>query len=102
MAVGESVFHDDKIKGFEVGCEGETYTSEIHCIFRRGSAESPAVEVIDTPGFAGSDTRQVYKANLAMLRDLIRKLVKSRLRIHRVLYFLPYRGPLKCADGVLQ
>ena len=72
-----------------------------------------AVRVIDTPGLADSDRGNrlrvregnrlgVFEANLAMFRDLLRRRAKSSLRIHRVLYFLPCRGPLESADAVLQ
>ena len=62
-------------------------------------------QVADTPGFADSNTVErlgVYIANLAMFCDLIREQTKYRLRLHRVLYFLPCRGPLEHADAVLQ
>ena len=37
-----------------------------------------------------------------MFRNLIRKQLNDKLRIHRVLYFLPHRGPLELADACLQ
>ena len=83
----------------------ESCTREVHSIFRGENERVKAVKIVDTPGFAGSEECQrqgVKKANLAMFRDLIRKGLNENLRIHRVLYFLPCRGPLERADGVLQ
>ena len=104
-AGGESVLREYEIEEFEVGGGGESCTQEIRSVFRGETTEAKAVEVVDTPGFAGSNTDDrlgVYRANLAMFRDLIRKKINDQLQIHRVLYFLPCRGPLECADAILQ
>ena len=99
------VLRNHKMEVFEVGGGVESCTRQARSVFRRGTAEAKAVEVVDTPGFADSNavkTLGVYKANLAMFRDLIRKCLNDKLRIHRVLYFLLHRGPLQCADAILQ
>ena len=100
-AGGESL-----LEGFDQGERAESRTREVHSILRPQTEEVKAVQVVDTPGFADSNTvwkcsLEVYQANLAMLRDLIRKQINNKLRIHCVLYFLPCRGPLECADDVV-
>ena len=105
-AGGESVLRDYQIKNFEEGEETDSCTKEIRAVFRPGTEKANAVLVVDTPGFADTDAlaqhKNVFQSNLAMFRDLIRKRVREKLRIHRVLYFLPFRGPPQRADGIIQ
>ena len=95
----------DEGDAFEVGSGAESCTQRPCIISRAGNSRTKAIRVTDTPGFA--DSREVgrlgvYRANLAMFRDLIRLLKNERMRIDRILYFLPGRGPLEKADGVIQ
>ena len=104
-AGGESVLHNYRIKEFDAKGGIETCTIEIRSVFRPANEKVKAVQVIDTPGFGNTHmvTRMgVYQTNIALLHDLIIKHIDKKLRIHRVLYFLPCRGSLEVADGVLQ
>lgn len=72
--------------------------------------ESSKIRVLDVPGFSDSGTlrkttRQevsVYKGNLQIVRWLVREQIQSQLKVRRIVYFLPVRGPLEKADGTLQ
>ena len=102
---GESVLRDYRSAEFEVGYGAKSCTSEIRAVFRPATKEAKAVLVVDTPGFADSDASRsfdVYQGNLALFRDIIRKRLNEKLRIHRVLYFLPCRGPPEKADAFIQ
>ena len=69
------------------------------------SRREPNVTIIDTPGFASNTTLHdlgVYRANLALFRNLIKERRTTESRVNRVVYFLPVRGVLERADGVLQ
>lgn len=65
------------------------------------------VRVLDTPGFSPSYTlgagyRSVYDANLGIFRSIAREQLNNKMAVQRILYFLPCRGALTKADGVLQ
>ena len=69
------------------------------------SNEGTKFRVLDVPGFADSDTTRevgVMKGNLQVFRWIIRTQQEHNLFFRRVLYFLPLRGCLERADGVLQ
>ena len=63
------------------------------------------LRVLDTPGFAdseGTKDQAVLESNLNIFRWIIREQKKYNLQFSHVLYFLPNRGPLERADGLLQ
>lgn len=69
------------------------------------SNEATRVRVLDTPGFADTETtreRGVFNGNLGIFRDIVRIQDEQDLAFSRVLYFLPSRGRLERADGALQ
>ena len=72
------------------------------------SNEETNVRVCDVPGFADTDTVSrvnVHDGNLQILREVKRLHTLEGLRnlaFDRILYFLPFRGPLEKADGVVQ
>ena len=76
-------------------------------VLSTGSSISGAekVRVLDTPGFASSEKtkeKTVYKANLRIIRTIVRNQQENNMELSRVLYFLPNRGPLERADGYLR
>ena len=84
---------------FKTGHDSESVTSECQL------GESDGVRVLDTPGFANTQLSQVVggvECNIEVYRQILREQKKSELTFRRVLYFLPHRGPLERADGVLQ
>ena len=67
--------------------------------------DETGVRVLDTPGFSASDLTNkygVYGGNLRMIRSIIRSQLSCNLKPRRILYFLPTRGPIIRAGGVLQ
>lgn len=68
--------------------------------------ESTKVRVMDTPGFAGAEALQrhanVQSTELYDFRWIVREQSINEMTVQRVLYFLPSRGVLRKADGVLQ
>ncbi len=74
------------------------------------SNENTKIRVLDVPGFSDSGTLQkatgqkisVYKGNLQIIRWLVREQIQSQLKVRRIVYFLPVRGPLEKADGMMQ
>ena len=68
------------------------------------------VRVLDVPGFSDSGTlskaAQVnispQEGNLQIMRWIARVQETMQIRVRRVVYFLPIRGPLEKADGSLQ
>ena len=74
------------------------------------SNESSKIRVLDVPGFSDSGTLRttigqevsVYKGNLQIVRWLVREQIQSQLKVRRIVYFLPVRGPLEKADGTMQ
>ena len=61
--------------------------------------------VLDTRGFADTDETRKYgvmRSNLQSFRWILQQQRQHRLSFRRVLYFLPIRGPLRRADGILQ
>ena len=63
------------------------------------------VRVLDTPGFADSNNTKefgVYEGNLKSVRSILRCQQEHNLKFRRVLYFIPTRGPLSRANGILQ
>lgn len=86
---------------FEMGDGMDSVTSECKLI----SNEMSMIRVLDTPGFADTrETREhgVFRSNLRTFRSILRAQDANDLAFCRVLYFLPLRGPLERADGVLQ
>ena len=70
------------------------------------SNENSKIRVLDVPGFSDSGTLEddvsVNEGNLQIIRWLVREQIQSQLKIRRIIYFLPVRGPLEKADGTLQ
>ena len=69
------------------------------------SNEGTKFRVLDVPGFADSGTTKevgVMKGNLQVFRWIVRTQQEHNLSFRRVIYFLPTRGCLERADGVLQ
>ena len=84
---------------------GESATDSVtkHCQLL--SNEGTKFRVLDVPGFADSDTTKevgVMKGNLQVFRWIVRTQQEHNLSFRRVVYFLPVRGCLERADGVLQ
>ena len=93
----------DKEKFFAPADSGDSKSKTKHC--KVLSNEDTRVRVCDAPGFADTDARNVYENNLAILRDVKKLRTQPGLRdlaFDRILYFLPCRGPLEKADGVVQ
>lgn len=91
---------DDKYY-FEVGSGCESVTKKCKVL----SNEKNNDRVLDTRGFADTTiTREegVIKGNLQSFRWILQAQEMYDLHFSRVLYFLPNRGPLERADGVLQ
>ena len=64
-----------------------------------------AVRVVDTPGFADTEETKehgVLESNVQVFRWIVQAQKVHRLAFCRVLYFLPIRGPLERAEGILQ
>ena len=75
------------------------------CVCVLLSNDEIRARVIDTPGFADSKVTKdegVYGGNLNIVRSILMYNEKYKLKIRRILYFLPTRGPLTRAGGVLQ
>ena len=69
------------------------------------SNERTKFRVLDVPGFADSETTKdigVMKGNLQVFRWIVRTQQEHNLSFRRVVYFLPNRGCLERADGILQ
>ena len=84
---------------------GESATDSVTKQCQLLSNEGTKFRVLDVPGFADSDTTKevgVMKGNLQVFRWIVRTQQEHNLYFRRVLYFLPVRGCLERADGVLQ
>ena len=70
------------------------------------SNESESYRVFDIPGFADSERSRefggVYRANLEIMRQIVRVQMEQGLEFNRVLYFRPERGILEKSHAVLQ
>ncbi len=74
------------------------------------SNEETNIRVLDVPGFSDSGALQrvigkkisVYDGNLQIIRWVVREQFQSQLKVRRIVYFLPVRGPLEKADGTMQ
>ena len=70
------------------------------------SNESESYRALDIPGFADSQKSRefggVYRANLEIMRQIVRVQMEQGLEFNRVLYFLPERGPPEKSHAVLQ
>lgn len=74
------------------------------------SNDATKIRVLDVPGFSDSGElkRQVGRAlsvaegNLQVFRWIVRVQVAMKLKVKRLMYFLPTRGILEKADGTLQ
>ena len=93
---------EDKTFPFFVAKRGITtlYTKYCKAIANPGRE----VRVLDSPGF--SNIRQtgqtLYESNLEIFRHILATQEEHGMAFARILYFLPGRGPLNTADGVLQ
>ena len=103
-AGGDMVF-EDMLDSFEAGTGNDSCTSRTLVHSRAGTGTVQGVRVCDTPGFVDTGRDQemgVYRANLAVLRDVIRVQRNERMRVDRVLYFLPHRGAPERVDILLE
>ena len=75
------------------------------------SNDESKIRVLDVPGFADSETLgpeygenapTVFDSNLQIFRLLVRVHMEMKLKVKRLVYFLPVRGPLEKADRVVQ
>ena len=83
--------------------DGATDSVTKHCQLL--SNEGTKFRILDVPGFADSETTKevgVMKGNLQVFRWIVRTQQEHSLSFRRVLYFLPIRGCLERADGILQ
>lgn len=93
---------DPEVKGDQVLSVTETCTLI--------SNEDLKIRVLDVPGFSDSGTLQrvtgknlsVFDGNLRIIRWVVRAQTQSQLKVRRIVYFLPVRGPLEKADGTMQ
>ena len=86
---------------FAMGDGRDSVTKEYKVL----SNERSKNRVLDTPGFADSETTIKYgvlRSNLQIFRWILRVQREHDLRFQRVLYFYPTRGPPERADGTLQ
>ena len=60
------------------------------------------IRVLDTEGFAGSDSEDVHRGNLQVARAIAGVSEALDLSYDRVIYFLPVRGKLEKADRSIQ
>lgn len=84
---------------------GESSTDSVTKTCQLLSNEETKFRVLDVPGFADSETTKeigVMKGNLQMFRWIVRTQQEYNLSFRRVIYFLPIRGCLERADGILQ
>ncbi len=73
------------------------------------SNKNTKVRVLNVPIFSDIDILMeaagqrisVYERNLQIVRWLVREQIQSRLKVRRIVYFLP-RGPLEKAGGIIQ
>lgn len=75
------------------------------------SNEHTRVRVLDVPGFHATYTPPnlqdrsddvAHRANLAIMRQILRIQAEKKLHFRRILYFLPSRGPMEKADANFQ
>lgn len=72
--------------------------------------EDTKIRVLDMPGFSDSGTLtrgleknfSIYSGNLQIIRWIVREQFHFQLKVQRIVYFLPVRGPLETADGIMQ
>ena len=85
---------------FKMGGGMESVTNKCKLV----SNELTNIRVLDTPGFADTQTtkqRGVFGGNLGIFRSILLAQEIHKLAFCRVLYFLPQRGPLERAGGDL-
>ena len=85
-------FEQDQKPYFEAGDGRETITKRCKVL----SNEKTKDRVLDTRGFADTDTTQrdgVVEGNLQSFRWILQAQKAHDLRFSRVVYFLPNRGP---------
>jgi hypothetical protein len=73
------------------------------------ASDTTNVRILDVPGFSDSGALSksgprisVQEGNLTIFRWIVRVQCALHLHVNRIVYFLPTRGPLEKADGVLQ
>ena len=91
---------DSKIRRFQsVNLSGEQSTELV-------SNEDTKVRVLDVPGFSDPGTQQqaTVQRNLEIIQWIGRvdSHTDFELKVKRIVYFLPTRGPLEKADGTMQ
>ena len=98
LGIGEHV--EDANKRFTTGNGSESVTTQCKLLCNEQN-----VRVLDTPGFANTQLTKEYgplECNLQIFEWILEEQEKHDLAFRRVLYFLPNRGPLERAEGVLQ
>ena len=99
-------FQADDLESSQIGKQMLSITEECKLM----SNEVRNIRVLDVPGFSDSGTLQraagkkvsVFDGNLQIVRWVVREQLQSQLKMRRMVYFLPVRGPLEKADGTLQ
>ena len=84
---------------FKIGHGTESCTSKCEIL------SSNTVRVIDVPGFGATDRVEgitVKELNLTLVRCIIRIRDELKIKIARVLYFIPFRGVPRKADGPMK
>ena len=84
---------------FKIGHGTESCTSKCEVL------SSNTVRVIDVPGFGTTDRVEgitVNELNLSLVRCIIRIRDELKIKIARVLYFIPFRGVPRKADGPMR
>ena len=102
--------HDavDAAKYFRQGTKDDFLSVTEHCKILAN--ESTNIRVLDVPGFSDSGHLKkiigkdvsVFKGNLQIIRWIVQAQLESEMKVRRIVYFLPWRGALEKADGILQ
>ena len=76
------------------------------CVCQVIANENTRIRVMDVPGFADSraldENGSVYSSNLCTMRMVAHQQTRLNMAFHRILYFLPTRGPLEVSSSDLQ
>ena len=97
----------DAVKRF-IQAKGEAFSVTKRCELLAN--RSTNVRVLDVPGFSDSGSLKeeigkdvsVFEGNLHIIRMIVKAQIQSQMKVRRIVYFLPGRGPLEKADGTLQ
>ena len=96
----------DGLKKFNADTEGTTESTTEYCELLICEKEGECYRVLDVPGFADTKKTEefgtVYRANLQIMRQIVRFQIEKKIKFSYVLYFLPERGPITKGHGVLR